>query len=43
MRKSYNTALRDIDKWFNQATKEAKAKCKSKSSSAPTTTATSTP
>jgi ABC-type bacteriocin/lantibiotic exporter with double-glycine peptidase domain len=26
-RKVYNTALKDIQKWFNQVTKEAKAKC----------------
>jgi hypothetical protein len=38
--KIYNNALIDIDKWFNQATKEAKEKCKS--ISAPTSTATST-
>jgi hypothetical protein len=41
-RKVYKTALRDIQKWFNQATKEAKAKCKSTATTTPTTTTTST-
>jgi len=40
--KAYKTALRDIQKWFNQATKEAKAKCKSTATSTPTSTSTST-
>jgi hypothetical protein len=35
-RKAYNTALRDINKWFNQATKEAKEKCISTATSTPT-------
>jgi Skp family chaperone for outer membrane proteins len=28
-RKGYTSALKDIQKWFNQATKEAKEKCRS--------------
>jgi hypothetical protein len=40
-RKRYTSALKDIDKWFVQATKEAKEKCKSTATSTPTT-ATST-
>jgi DNA primase len=43
-RKAYNQALRDINKWFVQATKEAKNKCKSSTSTPVTfpTTSTST-
>jgi hypothetical protein len=40
--KAYKTALRDIQKWFNQATKEAKAKCKSTVTTIPVTTTPST-
>jgi hypothetical protein len=42
-RKVYNTALIDINKWFNQATKEAKEKCRSTTTSTPTITPTTTP
>jgi Skp family chaperone for outer membrane proteins len=42
-RKSYNNALRDIKKWFNQSTKEAREKCRLTATSTPTKTPTSTP
>jgi len=42
-RKAYNTALIDINKWFNQATKEAKEKCRSTTTSTTTITPTTTP
>jgi Skp family chaperone for outer membrane proteins len=38
LRKGYTSALGDIQKWFNQATKEAKEKCRSTATSTPTTT-----
>jgi hypothetical protein len=41
-RKVYDTTLRDIKKWFNQVTKEAKEKCGSTATSTPTSTSTST-
>jgi hypothetical protein len=41
-RRAYNAAVKDINKWFTQATKEAKSKCRPTATSTPTSTATST-